>query len=83
MADNTIFIALRILDKYPEKTTLIRSNLPPGTYKTSLDISPPPKSLSLHCKQINKVKKSWMVNHQFYWPPCMFLIIKEPSPQSI
>ena len=27
-----------------------------GSYKTSLDTSPPPKSLSLHCKQINKVK---------------------------
>ena len=56
MADNTIFIALGIQDKYLEKTTLIRSTLPPGSYKTSLDISPPPGSLSLHCKQINKVK---------------------------
>ena len=35
---------------------LIRSTLPPGSYKTSLDTSPPPKILSLHCKQINKVK---------------------------
>ena len=35
---------------------LIRLTLPPGSYKTSLDTSPPPKSLSLHCKQINKVK---------------------------
>ena len=56
MASNTIFFALGIPDNYLEKTTLIRSSLPPGSYKTSLDTSPPPKSLSLHCKQINKVK---------------------------
>ena len=56
MADNTVFIALRIQDKYLEKTALIRSTLPPGSNKTSLDTSPPPISLSLHCKQINKVK---------------------------
>ena len=56
MTDNTIFIALGIQDKSLEKTTLIRSTLPPGSYKTSLDTSPPPISLSLHCKQINKIK---------------------------
>ena len=56
MASNTIFITLGIQDNYLEKTTLIRSTLLPGSYKTSLDTSPPPRSLSLHCKQINKVK---------------------------
>ena len=56
MASNTIFIALGIPNNYLEKTTLIRSTLPPGSYKTSLDTSPPPISLSLHCKQFNKVK---------------------------
>ena len=56
MASNTIFIALGIQDNYLEKTALIRSTLAPGSYKTSLDTSSPPKSLSLHCKQINKVK---------------------------
>ena len=56
MASNIFFIALGILDKHLEKTTLIRSILPLGSYKTSLDTSPPPKSLSLHWKQINKVK---------------------------
>ena len=40
MADNTIFIALGIQKNYLEKTTLIRSTLPPGAYKTSLDTSP-------------------------------------------
>ena len=50
------FIALGIVDKHLQKTTLIKSTLPPGSYKTSLDTSPPPKSLSLHCRQINKVK---------------------------
>ena len=51
MASNNIFIALGIQDKYLEKATLIRSTLPPGSYKTSLDTSPP-MSLLLHCKQI-------------------------------
>ena len=46
MTDNTIFYALGIPDNYLEKTTLIRSMLPPGSYKTSLDTSPPPKILS-------------------------------------
>ena len=54
MVDNTVFIALGMPDKYLKKTTLIRLNLPPGSYKTSLD--PLPRSLSLHCKQINKIK---------------------------
>ena len=35
---------------------LIKSILPPGSYKTSLDTSPPPQLLSLHCRQIDKVK---------------------------
>ena len=56
MVDNTIFIALGIPDNYREKTTLIKSTLSPCSYKTSLDTSPPQKSLSLNCKQINKVK---------------------------
>ena len=56
MASNTIFIAFGIQDKYLEKTMLIRSTLPPGSYKTSLDTLPPPIPLTLHCKQINKVK---------------------------
>ena len=34
----------------------IRSTLHPGSCKTSLDTSPLSKSLSLHCKKINKVK---------------------------
>ena len=50
MTYNTIFIVLGILDNYLEKPTLIRSTLPPDSYKTSLDLSPPPKLLSLHCK---------------------------------
>ena len=41
MADNTIFYALVIQDKWLEKTTLVSSTLIPGSYKTSLDTSPP------------------------------------------
>ena len=52
MADNTIFYALGIQDNYLEKTTLVSSTLPPGSYKRS----PPPNVLSLQCKQINKVE---------------------------
>ena len=54
MASNIFFIG--ISDKYLEKTTLIKSTLPPGSYKTSLDTLPPPKILLRHCRQINKVK---------------------------
>ena len=56
MADNNIFYALGIQNNYLEKTTLVRSTLPTGSYETSLDTSPPPKILSLHCKQISKVQ---------------------------
>ena len=56
MADNTIFYALGIQDDYLEKTTPIRWTLLPGSYKTSLDTSPPPRMLSLHFRQINKTK---------------------------
>ena len=56
MTDNTIFIALRIQNNDLEKTTLIGSTLLPDACKTSLDTSPPPISLLLHCKQIKKVK---------------------------
>ena len=56
MTSNILFIALGILDKHLQKATQIKSTLPPGSYKTSLDTSPPPKSLSLHCQEINKVK---------------------------
>ena len=56
MASNAIFITLGIQDKYLEKTTLIRLTLPPGSYKTFLDTSPPLISFSLHCKKINKIK---------------------------
>ena len=55
-SSNIFFIPLSIPDKHLEKTTQIKSTLPPGSYKTSLDTSPPPILLSLHCKQINKVQ---------------------------
>ena len=56
MADNTIFIVLGIQYNFLEEITAARSTLLPGSYKTSLDTLPPPKILSLHCRQINKVK---------------------------
>ena len=64
IAPNIIFISLGIQDNYLEKNMLIRSAFVPGSYKTSLDTSPPPWSLSLHCKQINKVKNELDGNHQ-------------------
>ena len=57
MASNNIFIALDILDDYLEKTTLIRSTLPPGSYKISLDTSPPPPEYHCHYTA-NKSTKS-------------------------
>ena len=56
MVFSIFFIALGIVDKHLEKTMLIKSTLPPGSYKTSFDTSPSPQLLSLHCRQINKVK---------------------------
>ena len=56
MADNTIFYALGIQDKYLEKTTLIRSTLPPGSYKTFLDTSRPPQISSLHVSKLIGLK---------------------------
>ena len=53
MASNTIFIALGIQDKYLRS---LDQHYPPGSYKTSLDTSTAAKILSLHCKQIKKVK---------------------------
>ena len=56
MAPNIIFTALGIPNKYIEKTMIIKLTIPPCSTRTSLDISPPPKLLSLHCKQTNKLK---------------------------
>ena len=63
IASNILFIALVILDKRLEKTTQIKSTLHRGSYKTSLHTSPP-KSLSPHWQQINKVKNELDGNHQ-------------------
>ena len=81
IASNTIFITLGIPDKYLKKTMPIRSTFTPGSYKTSLDTSPPPILLSLHCKQIKKIKNE--LDGQVCWSPCMFLIIKQLFLQSI
>ena len=57
IACNTIFIALGIPGNYFGKTMLIKSTLAPGSYiHPLLDTLPPPKSLSLYCKQINRIK---------------------------
>ena len=56
MADNTIFTVFGIPDNYLIKNMLIRSPLPPSSYKTSLNTLSPPKSLTLHCKLINRIK---------------------------
>ena len=58
MVDNTIFYALSIQDSYLEKNTFIRSTLPPGSYKTSLDASPPPKFSHCTLSKSIKLKKS-------------------------
>ena len=76
MASNTIFIAFGILNKYLEKTTLIKSTSAPRSYKTSLDKSPS-KSLSMHSKKVKstKLKTSWMSNRQVCWPACTLIFI--------
>ena len=85
MADNTIFVALGIQDKYLKKATLIRSTLPPASYKTSLVMINQLLQKFCHCiaNKSAKLRTSSMVNHHIFWSPCMFLTIKQPSPQSI
>ena len=56
MTSNSFFIELGIPENYPENNARVTSTIPLSTYKTSLDISPPPKLLSLHCKQTNRVR---------------------------
>ena len=57
MSCNTFFLALGILGKYLTKfNSTLKSTLHPGSYRASFDTSLTPKSLSLHCKQINRIK---------------------------
>lgn len=56
MASNSVFILYFLFTRYYLEKTTRNKTLPLGSYKTSLNISSPPKSLSLYCKQINKVK---------------------------
>ena len=55
MVSIILFAAIGILGDYIEKKHST-SQLPTGTYETSLDTSPTPKSLSLRYKQINRTK---------------------------
>ena len=65
IASNIFFIALGIPDKHLEKTTLIKSTLPPGSYKTFLI-----HHLLNYChctvNKLIKLRTSWMGNHQVY-----------------
>ena len=58
-ASNHFFIALGIPKDYLEKTMLIRSTGSPGSYKTSLDTSTPPISLSLQTNQQSQKRVGW------------------------
>lgn len=51
MASNNFFITLAIPINDLQNATRNKSALLRSTYEASLDESPPPKSLSLHCKQ--------------------------------
>ena len=55
-ADNNFFIALGMPEEILKKINIKYSLVFSGLYKTQLVTTPPPKSLSLHCNQINKVK---------------------------
>ena len=77
IADNTIFIALGILNNYLEKTTLIRSKLPLAHTKHILIHHL--LQNHRHCigNKSTKLKTSWMGKNQVCWPPCRFLIIRQ------
>lgn len=62
MAFNNFFIVLGRIGNYLEKTTSNKWTLPLAMNKISLDTSSLPKSLSVHCKYINRVANN--VNRQ-------------------
>ena len=55
-SDSNFFIALGMPEKVLRNINIKFSAVFSGSYKTQLVTTPPLKSLSLHCKQINKVK---------------------------
>ena len=55
-ADNNFFIALGMPEKILKNINIKHSLAFSGSCKTQLDTTPSSKSLSRHCKQINKVK---------------------------
>ena len=55
MTSNSFFL-MRFVYPATMKTTRTKSISPRGTYKTSPDISPSPKSLLLYCKQFSRFK---------------------------
>ena len=58
-ANNIFFIALGVPENILKKINIKYSLVFSGSYKTSLVTTLPPKLLSLHCKQINKVKNDF------------------------
>ena len=77
MASNTIFIALGILDKHLEKTTLNKSTLP--LFHTRHHLIHHLLQNHYHCtiNKLIKLKTSWVDSHQNCWPGCMSLIIRK------
>ena len=55
-ANNNFFIALDMPEKILKNINIKYSLVFSGSYKTQLVTTPPPKTLSLHCNQINKIK---------------------------
>ena len=56
IADNNFFTEISMPEKSLKNINIKYSLVFSGSYKTQLVTTPPPKSLSLHCNQINKVK---------------------------
>ena len=55
-ANNNFFIVIGMSEKILKNINIKYSLAFSGSHKMQLVTTPPPKSLSLHCKQINKVK---------------------------
>ena len=55
-ADNIFFTALGMPEEILKNINIKYSFVFSGSYKMQLVTTPPPKSLSTHCNQINKVK---------------------------
>ena len=78
-ADNNFFIALGMPEKILKNINIKYSLVFSGSYKTQLVTTPPPKSLSLHCKQTLHCKQIKKVKNELDGQPSSLLACMQVS----